>query len=383
MKVTVKPVSDWGETHILRTQIIARLAENHIPYTELRLNRQATILISQHGGRIFGPFLSAEGNSLFWVNPAFKDRSAFQSLIMEGWNLGGERLWVAPEIQYMVRDRAEADHSWFCPRQMDPGNWVLDTSAGCRLYQEMTLQAYNLAVGAKILTLETCIAAAADPLRHLDNYSALIDGVEYAGYEQVVTFSEDHRDEILSGAWNLIQLNSGGGLFIPGVPENKPTLYKGKSLKSTLTLHPHFVELQITGDLLYKVGFKAAHTFGRIGYLSPLSIPGDERAYLLIRSFTNQPSSIYPEEPAGAPDRRGDSIHVYNHSGAPDSIPAQVEALAGRAGFKFGEMECAGRTIGGETGISRATDTFSLYLYIGAVERLRPIAHHLLGIDLV
>jgi hypothetical protein len=389
---------------VTRPQIIARLEENEIPFLELKTGNDTSILVSQHGGRIFGPFLSPESESLYWVNPAFHDQDACKELIQSGWNQGGERYWIAPEIQFMVRDRFKADDTWFVPPEMDPGNWLLrkvehgGSSTGCRLEQEITLWAHNLASGVKKLRLEVKISKALDPLRHLDDYSSLLTDLIFAGYEQVVTLTETEHDQILSGVWNLIQVNAAGFMVIPGTLRIKPTLYKGEYIPSNdddqanqpplVAIYPNHARLWITGQQMYKVGFKAANVFGRIGYLGSLPVMGDEQpgnlplgsqAYLLVRSFSHHPSSVYPEEPPEFPGRHGDSIHVYNHSGVSDGIPNEIPAA--KNSFKFGEIECAGRTIGGETGISTATDTFSLYIYAGVVEKLEIIAQHLLGID--
>jgi hypothetical protein len=99
-----------------------------------------------------------------------------------------------------------------------------------------------------------------------------------------------------------------------------------------------------------------------MGYLSQLA---DGRASLLVRSFFNNPSSPYADEPAHLPGGRGDSIYIYNDGGM----------FSG-----FGEMECMGQTIGGETGLTTSRDQQLLWLYVGAPETVRSIAGQLLGV---
>jgi hypothetical protein len=351
---------------VKRAQIIARLEEHQIPFTELPLQNGVTLLISQLGGRVYGPFLTPESESLYWVPPIFKDAAAFTSHLAEGWNFGGERFWIIPEIQYLVRDRWDYFGSLFIPRAMDPGMWKLEkvSQDRWRLSQDLTLEAYNLASGQKSLHIEATIAPAPNPLRHLSAQAELMAGVTYAGYEETVLLCEIARDDILSAVWNLVMLNPGGELFIPCTPRAEATCYKGDLDPRVLELNRHYARLQITGDQMYKAGFKAAHTFGRMAYMQRRE---DGDSYLLVRSFSTHPSSEYPEEPPDMPGRRGDAILVYNDDG----------------GFgDMGEMECSGQTIGGSTGRSEGIDSLALYLFTGPVDRLQAILVEMLGIEL-
>jgi hypothetical protein len=248
---------------------------------------------------------------------------------------------------------------------MDPGTWKLGASSRAgALSQDLTLDAYNLASGSKNLHFEVTYTLAPNPLRHLSAQSALMAGVIYAGYEQTMLLRESARDDILSAAWNLIMLNPGGELFIPCTPRAEATCYKGNLDSQVLELKRNYARLQITGTQMYKAGFKAAHTFGRMAYLHCRE---DTASYLLVRSFSTHPSSEYPEEPPHIPGQRGDVIHVYNDDG----------------GFgDMGEMELNGQTIGGCTGRSESIDTLALYLFAGPVDRLKAILLEMLGVEL-
>ncbi len=348
-------------------QIVDCLEKNDQAYGVLTLQNDVSIIISQRGGRIFGPFLSPESESIFWINKALANPDSFNEFLNSGdWNLGGERIWIAPEIQYLVRDRSDFWGSVQVPEQMDPGQYALDRPKPnqWRLSQSLTLEAYNLATGQKELNLEKLINQVEDPLRHLSNYQALIEGVTFAGYEQVVSLVENKPDDIVSEAWNLIQLNPGGRLLIPASPYVEFSDYFEPIDDNYQTIHANHVSLKISGDRRYKVGYKAAHVFGRLAYFNHFD---DGRAYLIVRNFFNNPAVSYVEEPAGWPGRRGHSIHVYNDGGD----------LGG-----FGELECNGQTMGGVTGRSSSTDQFVLWLYVGASDQVKKLAVYLLGIEL-
>jgi hypothetical protein len=349
------------------SQVFDALEKNGQTCATLTLQNDVTVVISERGGRILGPFLTPDSGSIFWLNRAFANTASFADFLDSGdWNLGGERIWIGPEIQYSVRDRSDFWGSIQTPKQIDPGQYVLDQPKPdqWRLSQEISLEAFNLATGRKTLQIERLIRPIEDPLRFLDDYPGLLDGITFAGYEQVVTLSESSLDDIKSESWNLVQLNPGGQLFIPASPHVKATDYFEPIDATFQSIQPNHLSLKITGDRRYKVGYKAVHLFGRLAYFNRLE---NGLAYLIVRSFFNNPAVPYAEEPPGEPGQRGHSVHVYNDDGQ----------LGG-----FGELECNGQTIGGETGWSASTDHFGLWLYVGPPEQIKNLVPHLLGIKL-
>ena len=345
-------------------QIIRRLQENRLRYALLPLQDDAFVIISERGGRVFGPFFTSESESIFWVNEAFADPDQFRSFLASGdWNIGGERVWIAPETQYLVRDRADFWGTIRIPEQMDPGVQLLSAvGEGCwKLSQDLLLDAYNFASGQKQLRLDKWFVPVDDPLRNLNVYAELIQDVLFAGYQQTVQLCETRQDEIMSETWNLIQVRSGGQILIPTTPQPEYSDYFAPIDDRHLTIEPWGMRLQISGRKQYKVGVQAAQTFGRLAYLNQWH---EGQATLIVRNFFNNPSAPYAEEPAAQPHRRGRSIHIYNDDGA----------LGG-----FGELEVNGQTIGGVGGRSTTTDQFVLWFYLGAPARIKKIASFLLG----
>lgn len=348
------------------SQVIERLHEHSMPHAVLALQNNVKIVISEWSGRVLGPFLSEDSESVFWTNSALADAASFTAFRESGGiDLGGERMWIAPEIQYNVQDRNNFDGSYRLPAPVDPGQYAL-SQCGPRLWcleQDITLQAYNVASGQKRLHIERMLNPAHDPLRGLSRYDELVDGVIFAGYEQTVTLSEAQTDAIASQSWLLIQVNPGGVALIPFTASPEATDYY-EPVGALQSIQAHHVRLNITGQQRYKTGYKAACTTGRLGYFNRLA---GGRAYLIVRCFFNNPSTIYAEEPAHRPGFLGDSIHVYNDSGA----------LGG-----FGELECAGQTIGGPAGKPTMTDQFLVWLYVGPDAKIDAISRVLLGIEL-
>ncbi len=346
--------------------MIARLEENKLSYGILPLQNGMKAIISQRGGRIFGPFID-EGPSLFWVNKGFAEPEAFKEFLHSGhWNLGGDRIWIAPEVQYNASDRKDFFGTFHLPEEMDPGHYTLEqTDKGqWRLHQNFMMEAHSLANGKKDLTIDRIIQPVEDPLRNLKNYHDLIRDVQYAGYEQNITLTESRLDDIVSETWSLIQLNPGGRLVISSTPCVEVHDYYRPIDDTLMTLYPHYVNLKITGDRQYKVGFKSPHLFGRIGYFNTWE---GNQSYLVVRNFFNNPSGAYTEEIDRIPGVHGFSIHVYNDDGG----------LGG-----FGELECNEQAIGSYSGRSESNDQLVLWIYIGETSQVKTIGLNLLGVEI-
>lgn len=353
--------------HISLPVMVERLEENRMPYGVLPLQDGMKILVTQRGGRIFGPFLDDESGGLLWANNAWAQKEPFGSFLESGhWNLGGDRMWIAPELQYSVTDRKDFFGSFRLQKQMDPGVYTLERTKEneWRLAMEIAMEAEVLAKGTKELSIERRIRPIDDPLRALGNYAELIEGVRYAGYEQIISMREKKTDDILTEVWSLLQINPGGELLIPAAGCVEQNDYYQPIDDTLETRYEHHISLKITGNRTYKLGFKAAHVFGRIGYFNDLT---DGQAYVLIRNFFNNPSSVYAEELDYKPGCHGHSIHVYNDNGE----------LGG-----FGELECNGQTFGGNTGRSGAVEQLLLWFYVGEHEKIKRITYNLLGVRL-
>ncbi len=95
----------------MEQQHIIEILTNHgLKYETVSLNEKWDILITERGGRIFGPFSNGNRNGLFWVSHVFESNRTFTEFLNSGeWNMGGDRIWIAPEIQFSVTDR---NHFW-------------------------------------------------------------------------------------------------------------------------------------------------------------------------------------------------------------------------------------------------------------------------------
>lgn len=331
------------------------------PVHVLAFNTGMRALFSQRGARMLGLFPSAEDANLLWTHAALNEAESFRRFAAAGeWNVGGERCWVAPEIQYNVADRRDFWNTLRVPPQMDPGRYRLTVAGDNVQFEgELTLTAHNLAAGDKRLRVQRVIRPASSPV-------PVPDGVQFAGLAHAASLTQLDNAPIASEIWNLVQLPAGGTLLIPTSGALRVSRYFGDPAADALRAVDGCLRISVTGARQYKVGYQALSVAGRMGYWRALP---DGRASLLVRSFWNDPANLYAEEPPDQPGGTGHSIHVYNDGGE----------FGGAE--RFGEMECTGHTIGGQTGVSSSTDLFHLWAYVGPAEVLRPLAHAYLGVE--
>lgn len=351
--------------HVLLEQVRRRFDENHLPYGMLDAGNGARIVVSQRGGRILGPFWGEQGESVLWASGAFANASGFRRFLdASDWNIGGDRVWIAPEHRFNVKDRFDFNNSYVVPAQLDPGRYTLETvGGGCRLKAEIALDVHGPAAAAKKITIERFIVPAADPLRELDGYRDLTTGVAYAGFLHEAHLSEVTSDGTSAEIWNLAQVNPGGHAYVSVLGGGSYTdFYEPAGPRHEA--FPAYTRITIDAQRMFKVGYKAARVLGRLAYHNSLDGGGE---YLFVRAFFCNPSGTYTMEPSATPGDRGYPVQIFNDDGTYGG---------------FGEIECSGLAIGGESGGSRSADLICSWFYAGSRESLGKIARVLMGVDL-
>ena len=348
--------------NITYSNIIDRLNEKNITFKVIELQEGVKIIVSEYGGRVFGPFFAEDDKSTSWTNNIFSDKDSFNDFYnSDQWNLGGDRIWIAPEIQFSVKDRNKFWETLKTPAAIDPGTYTLQMDKDiCILQQHMDLEAYNINSGTASLNITRKIRKIENPLRKTKIYKTL-DKVIYAGYEQKITL--ETQNDIYAEAWDLIQLNPGGKIYISSCSNVEYVDYYEEIDSEYQKINQNHVELNLSGNRRYKVGFKSAQIFGRVAYLNKCD---DDNYYLIVKCFFNNPSSVYAEEPPAQPGDNGYSVHVYNDDGN----------FGG-----FGELECNLQTIGGDTGVQSSTDQILTWFYRGNKEDIENVLLSLMGVS--
>lgn len=320
------------------------------------------IAVTRHGGHVFGPFSQAYPEGIFWVPEEIFDPAAYRQLIEKKiWNIGGDRVWISPEIQFNIRDRAHFRETLDTPRTIDPGHYAMERRGNMiRLHQTLDLESYNTVTGQIHLDFDRRILKAENPLRKLPGFGQLMEGVSYCGFEQVQELRSESRQDIYAETWDLLQIRPQGILYIPMYQPLAGTDHYEPAGEHEQVLE-HGVCLRITGQSRYKIAYKSACLTGRFGYLAN---PERDNSYLIIINYPNNPSAMYAEEPPLMEGETGYSIHIYNddgHSGG------------------FAEMECNLQTIGNPTGLFHTVDRVTKWIFTGNTGQLKKIARMLLG----
>lgn len=331
-------------------------------YEVLEVGDGWQIVVTQHGGHVFGPFSEAYPEGVFWIPESIRDEAAYKKLIEDrNWNTGGDRIWIAPEIQFNIKDRSRFRETLEQPKTMDPGCFTMHREDN-RVYlaQSLDMESYNTVTGRLHLDFQRMIQKAENPLRKLPDAAELMEGLSYCGYEQVLDLKASGDQDIYAESWDLLQIRPKGTLFIPMY---RPT--RGTDHYEPAAEHEYCVEngvcLKITGDSRYKIAYKAATLTGRFGYLADSQ---GEDSYLIILNYPNNPSALYSEEPPLLEGDTGYSIHIYNDDGNSGG---------------FAEMECNMQTIGRPTGIDHAIERVTKWIFTGPREKLMAVAGVLLG----
>ena len=174
--------------------------EHGLDYSLTDMGTSGKLLVLERGGRILPFFRDGEEYlCALWTNPDIDSSAGLNGFLeRRDWNLGGERLWIAPEMQYSIRDRENMLQSYLLPEVMDPGNYRLSEelpSTGRASVQAKTavlkarfeLEAYNFARGKVTLETERRVRPVANPLRELSSYESLMDGISCAAEHRITS----------------------------------------------------------------------------------------------------------------------------------------------------------------------------------------------------
>ncbi len=338
--------------------VIDRFKETGIAHAELALDGGNTLILPGRGGHALGPFDKA-GRSCFWLTPAFADAGAFAALLERGdWNIGGMRLWIAPEIRLGVRDRDRYWETLTVQPDMEPAScgWSVESGkATCRY--AMRLEVYNPDAPAVELEVDRKIAPVRNPLE------GRISDIEYFGFEHEATLRKTNASPVALENWNLVQVRGGGKAFVPVTGEFLYQDYYEPLESSHFRTHPGVAVLNLDGKKRFKIGVHSTCHFGRIGHCR---VSGDTAELLVCNYFSDPSTTLYAEQPATDPVTSGLSMHFYNDGGM----------FGG-----FGELEANGRTIGGDNGVDHRTDVFTVWGFRGSMDAVRSASRMLLGIE--
>ncbi len=317
------------------------------------------VLLLPHGGRILGLYPPGGGENFFWTHPDLEDPKSAQRLFSSAdWhNPGGDRTWLAPEIDFFYPDYPKLDR-YVQPRALDAARYeVHSTGLAPVLRNTFRARLFRFDTEAELM-IEKEIWGAPNPLRYERGFSG---GLSYAGYTLRTSLKvlEARGTEARVGLWNLLQLPHKGELVVPVFARPEPRVYFGNVGPEDLSVSEGLVVWRMRASGEHKIGIKAASTAGRAGYL----YGAGERWNLVVRNFGVNPSGEYVDVPAQEPRELG---YVFQACSIDSALGA------------FSELEYHAPAIR-VAPEARSEDVSQLWAFRGSLEALEPVAAALLG----
>ena len=331
------------------------------------------LLMTTHGARVLACEIAGVAGNAFWHNPALEnidDPDAIHAVMdAAGGGLGGDRLWIAPEVGYIFKDleqaRVDPISQEALPPAMDPGRWHVLTRGpgGASLHAAVELSDFRT---GKTISLQVRRA-----LEVLAAPTHLTPGVEHLGFALRNTLNLAGGDEAaLAGGWDLLQVRPTGTLHCPAtVPGLAPRSYYNPFGEHHVHADAHGVRFLIDGRRRVKMGLLAEHTTGRMCYFKPQS--NGDRALAILRVFHPQPGEPYVDLPRDSDDRfGGDCLQAYNHIEGLGDFPP------------FGEMEYHDPALVVGCGPAARHGDCVTHVFTGENDAVKQAVEPLLGMEL-
>lgn len=318
------------------------------------------VLVLPYGGRVLGLFSPDQETNFLWTHAALENASTAQHFYQsaEWHNSGGDRTWLAPEIDFFCPDYPDLGRYWQ-QRALDPGEYTLSQKENAFRWStsaELTLSRTKQRVA---MELDKTLHPALNPLRYdpLDRSQEL----QFAGYSLTTTLRlvGDNLPEQV-GLWQLLQMPHGGEMIVPTFAGTQPKIYMGSVSAEDLLIEPHLVRYKMQAVGEHKLGIRATDLTGRAGYLWH---QGAETS-LVIRNFTVNPSGEYVDVPGTEPDNVGFAFQACN-----------VNSGLGA----FSEMEYHVPAVGSKSGTYLSTDESQVWAFRGSENAVRSVARRLLS----
>ena len=333
-----------------------------LPHVE-QLPDGTEVLVLSHGGRVLGLFAPGHEENFLWTNTALRNvDSAAAFFAGDQWhNSGGDRTWLAPEVDFFFPNFPKTDVYWQ-PRQLDPGQWQPTSDLDGKRWVNRLTCSLSRSKAQIELRMTKSIAPAPNPLRHEECWRELA-GVQYAGYSlQTMLELLDAEIPISAtvGLWNLLQLPHGGELLVPTYGNTEPRILFGTIPGNHLSSERSLVR--------YKMQCRRAedrHSSGSRSRPDRLPLPGRSGSLgLVVRNVFVNPSGIYVDVPWDNLEDKSYAVQACNiHSGL----------------GSFSELEHHTPAIGHGTGRTRCEDLAQTWAFRGSQADIERIAAILLS----
>jgi hypothetical protein len=322
------------------------------------------LLLLPYGARALALATAHDDESFFWFNPALERGDTARRLLEgPGWhNTGGDRTWVAPELDVFFPD--PASDRYVQPRALDMSDYAVKRVAGgVELSREMTLHLSRSGRDAR-LRLSKRYGPAPNPLRCERDMAAALASVHYAGYTQqtrLESLASPHAPPPSVGIWNLIQLPVVGQILVPLYARTTPQKCFGDMPAGRVSVGDHLLRVQVDFPGSHKIAMKAVAVCGRAGYV----YQRNDRWSLVVRNFSVNPSGAY--------------VDVQKHDPKDFGYALQICRVDEAKFGSFCELEYHAPALGGPFHPATSEDVSEVWAFRGPHEPVDAIARKLLG----
>ena len=264
------------------------------PAVDLVFGDGTRLLVRPASGRVLGLYPPGSEDNFYWINPALaSDVLSDEFFDQPGWiNPGGDRTWLAPEIELFIEDLDRPWETYAVQRALDPGFWrgASSSESGLTLTNDTRVRLYRsrLEIGAR---LSKNYSSAENPLQGTPLANA---GLEFAGYTQITTLEQESVPGCATrlGIWNLLQLPSPGVMLVPTCSAVQPRLVFGTLSNGECQTEARMVRWEMeTHGANTKIALKPQSLTGRAGYFREHA--SDGTADLVVREFDVDPDGDY------------------------------------------------------------------------------------------
>jgi hypothetical protein len=320
------------------------------------------VLVLPYGGRVLGLFAPGDEDNFFWTHPALNDPDSARNFYAgDQWhNSGGDRTWLAPEIDFFFPDYPSLNRYWQ-QRELDPGKYVISHEDGTLIWKNKAALTLSRIKKTVNLEITKSLAPAANPLRHdvIEEWS----DVKFAGFTLHSSLRiEGAEQPPYVGLWHLTQMPHGGDMLVPTFFRSQPKIYMGEIGPQDLIAEDHLIRYKMRAAGEHKLGIRAVAITGRAGYL----YGHGEETSLVIRNFFVEPSGDYVDTPWMEPENFGFAFHACN-----------VNSNLGA----FSELEYHVPAIGAKSGKTYSEDHSEIWAFRGSESSIKSIARHLLSAE--
>ena len=309
------------------------------------------IVVATRGARVLSCRVSGFDENLFYD---------------DGKGLGGDRLWIAPEVAYywpsLEDARRDPKGTAATPADIDPGGYEVvgdyEEGEGIVLKNDCSLIDSR---DEKAIGIETTRSIGAAPAP--GGLPAELKCVSFGITNTVSVVGGDAG--AVASAWDILQVPPTGTLICPTKRKVAPRSYYDPFGDKHVVCDDEAVRFLIDAQRRVKMGIRPEDTPGTMGYYRT---HGGGTSSLIFRAFDVEPGQRYVDIPRDHPiDQRdgGDAIQAYNDD---------------QTYGNFGEMEfVAPAVVVGE--IETRASSCVTHVLVGPDEAVRAFGETLLGVS--